>query len=113
MTLAKVNEYLPLPTLLVLVGVLACMVAYPTSPWCFGDRTQEAAQRGAEQWLNHHLQDSVWRHRLPQHPHIQCLPLRHAHDQWTECRIFEEPGSWLIVDCDTATRNNIGCISGR
>lgn len=115
MNLRAVNENLPLPILLVLVGILAALTYHPTSATaCFGDRSQANAQRGAEVWLRNRPTDPLWAPIVVRSARVQCLPISNG-ERWAECHIgpVDTAGTNYVVDCDTAEHNNIGCVSGR
>jgi len=118
MNLRSLNAALPLPILLVLIGILAALThpltQSPSATACFGPRSQANAQRGAEVWLRNRPTDSVWSSRVIHSARVQCLPLTND-ERWAECHIgpVGPEGISFVVDCDTARYNNIGCVSGR
>lgn len=123
MNLRSINDSLPLPTLLVLIGILAALTYTPSPPVspsptaCSGTRSQANAQRGAEVWLRNRPTDTVWSSRITQGARVRCLPLTDD-VRWAECHIgpVDTAGMSYVVDCDTcdpAGHNNIGCVSSR
>ena len=125
MNLRTLNDNLPLPILLVLIGILAALArsptrspppstATPTPTACFGARSRAFAQRGAEAWLRNPPPGSVWATRSHHNARVHCLPVS-TDGRWAECHIgpVDAAGMLYIMDCDTAEHNNIGCVSGR
>jgi len=115
MTLRTINENLPLPILIVLVGILVALMIRPSATACFGDRSQANAQRGAEAWLRNRPTDPLWAPVVVRSARVQCLPTTTRNERWVECHIgpVDTAGTNYVVDCDTAEHNNIGCVSGR
>lgn len=116
MNLRTINDHLAFPIFLVLCGILALL--YPRREGgpaaCFGERNQLHAQRGAEAWVRNRPADSAWAAPPPRDARVRCLPVRPG-TRWAECHIgpVDPSGSFIVVDCDTAERNNLGCVSGR
>lgn len=108
------NRTIPLPLLLVVVFLLGMASQAISTPSCFGDRSQANAQRGAEVWVRQHLLTPTWTASVNHNARVQCLPITQG-EQWAECHIgpVDTAGTSYVVDCDTAARNNIGCVSGR
>ena len=114
MNLKTINDNLPLPILLVLVGIMVALTYHPSPTVCFGERTQSNAQRGAEVWLRNRPTDPLWTPNIVRTARVRCLPITSG-ERWAECIIgpLDTAGTNFVVDCDTAERNNIGCVSGR
>lgn len=109
------NRTLPLPLLIVVVVFLLGMISQAVSTRsCFGSRSQANAQRGAEGWVRQHPATPIWTASINRSARVQCLPITQG-EQWAECHIgpVDSAGTSYVVDCDTAERNNIGCVSGR
>lgn len=114
MNLRAINDNLPLPIILVLVGILAALTYHPSPTACFGERTQSNAQQGAEVWLHNRATDPIWTPSVTRRARVQCLSIASG-ERWAECHIgpVDGAGTNYVVDCDTAGHNNIGCVSSR
>lgn len=75
---------------------------------CFGDRTMDAAQQAAVVWVHNHPDYVPWNEAGP-NLHVRCVPQSNRH--WAECSVgaMDAEQTAFVLDCDTATRNNVGC----
>lgn len=116
MNLRALNDHLAAPIFLVLCGILVALLHQrETSPAaCFGERSQRHAQRGAETWVRNPPEGSAWTPPPPRDARVRCLSVTPGR-RWAECHIgpVDPTGTYIVVDCDTAEHNNLGCVSGR
>lgn len=108
------NRTLPFPILFAVVFLLGMISQAVSTPSCFGSRTQANAQRGAEVWVRQRPVSLIWTANINRSARVQCHPITSG-ERWAECRIgpVDTDGTNYVLDCDTAQRNNIGCVPGR